>query len=137
VTLIVALLNDRSAILLADRRLTVGRKVVDNHYNKVTVLCCHDARVGIAFTGLAKTGSFDTNEHIMKLLDSATYIDDKIDTIATDLAASLTKCLLALGLMKHPLTIVMIGYRTGEAGSKGFLAQISNLSAKGETSHCQ
>jgi SEC-C motif len=134
-TLIVALLNDRSAILLADRRLTVGRNVVDNHYNKVTVLCCHDARVGIAFTGLARTGSFDTNEHIMKFLDAATYIDDKIDTIATDLAASLTKRLLALGLMKHPLTIVLIGYRTGGAGSHCLLAQISNLSEKGLPQH--
>lgn len=89
-TLIVALLNYLNAILLADRRLTVGSNIVDDHYNKVTVLCCHDARVGIAFTGLARTSSFDANEHIIEFLDAITYIDDKIDTIASDLAASLT-----------------------------------------------
>ena len=63
-TLLIALGNDRYSILVADRRITIGGKVEEDEFNKITILFCDDARLAIAFTGLARVGDFRTNDWI-------------------------------------------------------------------------
>ena len=57
--------NDERAVLLADRRLSTGEAVVTDAQNKVTVLCCEDARVAVAFTGTALVGNFNTADWLV------------------------------------------------------------------------
>lgn len=130
-TLIVGLLNKRNALLLADRRLTIGQRIEDDHYNKVTLLCCHDARVGIAFTGLAKAQSFDTDRYLMDFLDQASFADDRIDTIGQELAENLSGEFTRRGFKGHSLVFVMLGYRHSEGATTPFCAQVSNCSEDG------
>lgn len=67
-TLIVALADSSVAAIIADRRISHGQSVLDDEYNKVTVLFCADARLAVAFTGLATHGSFDTSTWIAETL---------------------------------------------------------------------
>lgn len=71
-TLLVAVATPKLAILAADRRLTYydGRKVVGAS-TKLTFVHCSDARVGIAYTGLAFDESlrFKTEDWILESLD--------------------------------------------------------------------
>lgn len=58
-TLILAFANREIAVLLADRRISSNGRLIDDEYNKLVVLCCHDARVALAFTGLAQMANLD------------------------------------------------------------------------------
>lgn len=69
-TLLVALADERRAVLLADRRMSSGPVVLDDEYNKVTVLACEDARLAVAFTGLATIGTFNTSEWLTQTLSN-------------------------------------------------------------------
>jgi hypothetical protein len=48
VTLIMVLANNDQAIILADRRISVARRPVNEEYNKLTAFVCKNARVGVA-----------------------------------------------------------------------------------------
>ncbi|MBN1909008.1 MAG: SEC-C domain-containing protein [Pirellulales bacterium] len=62
-TLLLSLSNSSCSILLGDRRLTQSDgSVGDDESNKLCVLFCNDARVTIAFTGLASFGGFRTQD---------------------------------------------------------------------------
>ena len=84
-TLLLSLSNRSYAIVLGDRRLaqpdgTVG----DDEANKLCVLFCDDARVTIAFTGLASYGGFTTQDW---LRDTLYEIGKKTHTLADILRA--------------------------------------------------
>ena len=76
-TLIVAAGNKDFAVLAADRRLTSNGKLVDDEANKATILACYDARMAIAFTGLATWGSFSTEKWLLESLSVASYNEKK------------------------------------------------------------
>jgi hypothetical protein len=68
VTLILGISNRRQVVVMADRRFTVNGVVVDDdddNRNKVTTLILDDARVGVAFTGLARAGDFSTDTWVV------------------------------------------------------------------------
>ena len=67
-TIIVALANRETAILLADRRISNEGHIVDDEYNKLIVLCCHDAKVALAFTGLARMPGLDMTDWLTECL---------------------------------------------------------------------
>jgi SEC-C motif len=67
-TLIVAMANDSVAAIVADRRTSKNGQLVSDDFNKVTVLFCDDARLSVAFTGLATYGDFNTSEWIAETL---------------------------------------------------------------------
>lgn len=83
-TQLFALANNHYSLLLADRRITVGGKSADDEFNKVCVLFCADARVAIAFTGLATYENFDTSAW---LVDTLAEIGNQTEAIAEILAA--------------------------------------------------
>lgn len=82
-TQLFALANERYSLLLADRRITIDGNPVDDEFNKVCVLFCADARVAIAFTGLATYESFNTSDWLVGTLAE---IGDKTEAIAEMLA---------------------------------------------------
>ncbi len=59
-TMLVTVGTPHETILVADRRLTSGKRPVDEDADKVLGLAVDDARIGIAFTGLAKHKGFST-----------------------------------------------------------------------------
>lgn len=48
--------------------MSSGSVVLDDEYNKVTVFACEDARLAVAFTGLATFGNFNTSEWLTQTL---------------------------------------------------------------------
>jgi hypothetical protein len=67
-TLLLALANERHAVMVADRRVTSSGRLVDNEHNKLCVLFCDDAKMAVAFTGLATFRAFDTSTWIANTL---------------------------------------------------------------------
>jgi len=71
-TLILALGNRRQTVLVSDRRLMSNGRVVEDESNKAAVFVCRDARLAVAFTGLAEYGTFRTRFWLpTALLESA------------------------------------------------------------------
>jgi SEC-C motif len=70
-TLLAALSNNDHAWLIADRRVTLDGVVIDDEHNKLCVLFCDDARMAVAFTGLATYQTFDTSTWIAETLFEA------------------------------------------------------------------
>lgn len=65
VTLIVAIGNSAYSAIVVDRRLTISGVPLTDEANKLTFLCCDDARVAIAFTGLAEINGIRTDIQLM------------------------------------------------------------------------
>jgi hypothetical protein len=59
-TLILVLANLQQVVLLSDRRLTSDGRLVDDESNKAAVFDCRNARLAVAYIGLAKAGNFLT-----------------------------------------------------------------------------
>ena len=71
-TLIIAAANTENVILVSDRRLTLPTgEVVDEETCKLTVYACPDAKLMIAYTGLATTGTETTGNWIINTLSAA------------------------------------------------------------------
>jgi hypothetical protein len=83
-TLLIALSNDSYAIVLGDRRLTSDGKIVDDEANKVCALFCDDARVVIAFTGLAGINSIKTQDWLRDNLVQIGNRHNSFDEILTE-----------------------------------------------------
>jgi hypothetical protein len=131
VTLLVSILNRDYVILLADRRITRRGQVISDSYNKLTVLCCHDARVAISFTGLAKAGAFDTCEWIMAYLNRAGESDDRFETIFEGMRTELEPEMKRLNLSQHLLTILVAGFLHSEVKSEPVCLTITNVNEDG------
>jgi hypothetical protein len=74
-TLILALLNRDQAVLASDRRVTHDGRLVDandDEYDKTAIVTFEDARLAVAFTGLAKQDASLTNEWLLRALFEAT-----------------------------------------------------------------
>lgn len=71
-TLILAIGNLQQVVVVSDRRLTNNGVLVEDESNKATVLFCKDSRLAVAYTGLAKLGSFSTRRWLPEaLMESA------------------------------------------------------------------
>jgi hypothetical protein len=74
-TLILALANPQQVVLLSDRRITHNGQLIndnDDESNKAVILDCRNARLAVAYTGLAKARNFLTNRWLpAALMESA------------------------------------------------------------------
>ena len=109
-TLIVAMANDSIAVLVADRRLTQGQIVLNDEFNKVTILVCKDARLSAAFTGLATYNDFNTSEWIANTLHEICEQTLEIHSIIVALEARAGATFSALAAEDRRLTIVLCGF---------------------------
>lgn len=65
-TLLVTILKDDEAIILADRKLSQAQGLTYGTTNKTTCIIAKDAQMLVAFTGLAEIrGSFDTSKWLL------------------------------------------------------------------------
>jgi hypothetical protein len=144
VTLIMVLANNDQAIILADRRTSQKRPItlpdgrigvathpVDEEYNKLTSFICANARVAVAFTGVAATPTgFDTAEWLLAALMDAARPNPFLQPTVEGLREIATR---DIGVLpgEHRLTIVLAGYIYSDAPPLGCLYWISNFEGLG------
>jgi len=142
VTLIITALADDAVVHVSDRRLTYSdRSVFSEEANKVICFDCADARVSLAYTGLALIGTKPTDHWLVDLLNDnhlANQPFPKAVEIVAKLATERFRALRYLG--KHrKLSLVFSGFGPGgpllalvsnfEDSSGKFLSQVSDFFA--------
>jgi hypothetical protein len=128
-TLLLGRLNRRQAVLVSDRRLSVDGRVTEDESNKADVFVGADGRLAIAFTGLAKAGSFVTNRWLLGAFTDAAEPDYMtIPTIerVPKIATAQFKTLNARRPGDKCLSVLCAGYVYGADRPRGVLALISN-----------
>ncbi|MET4258886.1 hypothetical protein ABIC09_003837 [Bradyrhizobium sp. S3.12.5] len=123
-TLLLALSNERHSFLVADRRVTSNGLVQDDEFNKVTVLFCDDARVALAFTGLACCSGFNTRTWLWEALSEIGKTQHEIHSVLKVLESKATSAfsrppISNLPLSDRRLAILVTGfvYRQGARSS--------------------
>jgi hypothetical protein len=131
VTLIMVLANSDQVVMLADRRTSMARRPVDEEYNKLTAFVCRNARVGVAFTGVATTTTgFDTAKWLLTALIEAARPSPFLQPTVERLREIATRDIGALP-GENKLTIVLAGYIHSDASPLGCLYWISNFEGPG------
>jgi hypothetical protein len=84
-------MNSDYLVQLSDRRLSAARRPVDEESNKSILVHLSDGRLAMGFTGLAKSGSFDTVEFLTDVVMEAVKADfrvagfvERLPGVATD-----------------------------------------------------
>ncbi len=130
-TLLIAMARKDVAILLADRRVSRAGKMLADEYNKVCVFFCMDAKVAIAFTGVATFGAFNTADWISETLASAAIEHSSISDVIEALRAKLGPQMQSLGVEDSRLTLLCVGYVYWDESPQACLYEISNVGQGG------
>jgi hypothetical protein len=129
-TLILGLANQQQVILISDRRLSDNGKVVEDESNKAATFNLQDARLALAFTGLARAGTFQTRRWLLAaLLDSANpdyQMEPTIKRFCTHATQDFAKIVVPRKLDKR-LTVVLAGYCYNEMPPRCYYWLISNF----------
>jgi hypothetical protein len=141
VTLLLALTNEYGAYLLADRRITVVRRmdgretvsVEDDEFNKLTMLFSTDARLAVAFTGLATAYAggqrvFDTQEWLAQTLGEVSKTHPDLDGLLSALQPQAEQTFAAFNI---PTTFLFVGFRYGEGPPERTVGTLSSVSKTG------
>ena len=107
-TLLLALANQKTAVLVADRRITSSSQVVDDEHNKLCVLFCDDAKATIAYTGVATYGAFDTSTWIATTLSEIGATVGDLASIVSELRVRIGKDFASLAAIGLPHTTFLI-----------------------------
>ncbi|MCF7954969.1 MAG: SEC-C domain-containing protein [Phycisphaerae bacterium] len=115
-TLIIAAGNSDQFIQVSDRRLIANGVVQDDESNKSIILLCKNARLAVGFTGLAKAGSFNTREWLLRTLNKCAPPDYTAKELIERFAEKATKYFCNSGQLKNiqpmhkRLSIMFTGY---------------------------
>jgi hypothetical protein len=108
-TLLLSLSNESFSVLLGDRRLTSNGIVQDDEANKLCVLFCDDARIVIAFTGIAAYGNFRTQDWLRDTLYSIGETIHGLDAILAELQSRASN--IFSRFKGQPIAFLISGYR--------------------------
>jgi hypothetical protein len=86
-TLLIALANQDYSLVLGDRRLVSNGRVAEDEANKVCILFCDDARVAIAYTGLAAYANFRTQDWLREVLSDISKDKHNLDDMLSEFQA--------------------------------------------------
>ena len=110
-TLVISVVNDKKAILVADRRITHGQHILHDEFNKIIVFVCRDARLAIAFTGLATFNEFNTCEWLTKTISEICInVDPDINLVISHLESRASQTISTIPVLDKRLTIIMTGF---------------------------
>lgn len=126
-TLLITMARKDVAILLADRRVSRAGQMLADEYNKVCVFFCKDAKVAIAFTGVATFGAFYTADWISETLANAATEHSSISDVIEALRAKLGPQMQSLGVEDSRLTLLCVGYVYWDESPQACLYEISNV----------
>ena len=125
-TLLAALANEECALMLADRRVTCEGKLLDDEYNKVCVLFCDDARMAVAFTGLATYQTFDTSTWIAETLSEIGKTKGDIASLLHEFTIQAAACFSRLAWLSPQVTFLFCGHVYSDGGSESRIYVVSN-----------
>jgi hypothetical protein len=132
-TLILCLGNEDQMVLVSDRRRSFVGRPPDEESNKALVVNLLDARVAVAFTGLAGTPSFQTRYWLAEALSEAARPEPLLEpTMAhfRDIASRDIKN-VALSAQDDPsvkrLTIFVAGYQYSDERPRPWFFRVSNF----------
>jgi hypothetical protein len=128
-TLIIHAANRQQVIVISDRRLTKNGKLVDDESNKAATLVCRDARLALAFTGLAEAGTFRTKQWLLQALVESAAPDYLMAPMITRFCDRATQDINKLRLLHTDkrLSIVLAGYSYDEAAPRCYVFVVSNF----------
>jgi SEC-C motif len=109
-TLLLAMVNEKHAVLVADRRVTSDGRLVDDEQNKLCILFCDDAKLAIAFTGLATYQTFDTSEWIATTLSEIGAATGDIASILVEFTHRAEAAFATLAWLAPQVTILFCGF---------------------------
>lgn len=132
-TLIISVGNSEYFVQCSDRRLSSNGKIVDDDANKSAILVTKNGRFAVGFSGLARSGSFDTQTWFTEsLCSSASPSFDTKETIDrfTIAATSIFRShpnIKTLNPVHKRLSIMFTGYLYHHEPPIGALALVSNF----------
>jgi hypothetical protein len=129
-TLILGLANQQHVILISDRRLSANGKVVEDESNKAATFNLQDARLAVAFTGLARTDTFQTRRWLLKALLESANPDHQMEPTIKRLCNRATQDFAKIVVSRKSdkrLTIVLAGYCYNETPPRCYYWLISNF----------
>lgn len=109
-TLLVGLSGPSISALVADRRITRQGVLEDDEFNKTTVLFCDDAKLAIAFTGLATWIDFDTQKWLTGTLSSIGKSHHLVADILSEFTQVLNQRFATLNAPDRRLAVMFAGY---------------------------
>lgn len=127
------MIRDNDTILLADRRTSHQGRVITDEHNKVTVLFCNDAKMAIAFTGVATFGDFITSDWLASTLAASGTQETSILKIIEAVRVSLSTKMRTLGAAYNQLTLLCAGYVYWTDAPEARIYEITNVASDGST----
>jgi hypothetical protein len=109
-TLLLAIANKQFSILIADRRITKNGELIDDEHNKLCILFCNDAKLAVAFTGLATFGEFDTATWLAEMLFEIGQTQCEITSLLEELRVRANEKFSSIKTRDSRLTIIFSGY---------------------------
>src|SRR5947207_891847 len=112
-TLIIGTVNRQQAVLVSDRRLTINGRLIEDESNKTATLICRDARLVIAFTGLAEHRGFVTRRWLLEAFAAAAQPDSFIGPMIERFAKLAGERFAGLSVPKPSdkrLSVLCVGY---------------------------
>ncbi|PKL78146.1 MAG: hypothetical protein CVV27_03875 [Candidatus Melainabacteria bacterium HGW-Melainabacteria-1] len=112
-TLLIGAANSSYAFLASDRRLSWNGQLVDDEANKATILATRDARVAMAFTGLAKCEGFLAEDWLLEVLYEGSKQTNEILPLLDFLAARANQDIPNLTVVEpqhRRLAILIVGF---------------------------
>jgi len=136
-TLILALANQQQVVLLSDRRLTRNGHLAEDEpdeepdeSNKAAVFACRDARLAVAYTGLAREGNFCTKQWLLEALMESAAPDFLMEPTIARFRARATRDFAPIRV-KRPsakrLTVVLAGYCYRDVPPRCYCWFVSNF----------
>ena len=113
--------------MIADRRISRDGVALDDEYNKVTVFLCADARMAVAFTGVATLSNFDTSTWIAETLFSVAGKTDSVYKVLEDFRHQLVEKFRTLTSPDLRLTVLFCGFVYGETAPEPRIYVVSNF----------
>jgi hypothetical protein len=131
-TMILIAMNSEFALQVSDRRLSWNGSVVEEEHNKSFSLAIPGFRFTVAFTGLARIGTFRTADWLLDTLFRMGQIEHAPIRLIEQLAAALTHRfstfadIKGLPLSQRRLDVTIVGYNYSEHPPRGVAAEVTN-----------
>jgi hypothetical protein len=123
--------NTQYSVLLADRRISSGGRVVHDEFNKLCILFCDDARLAIAYSGPAKSHHqasvvWNTSDWLFETLVDIGKRTGTIADILNELASRANEYVAKLEVNDKRLSILISGFVYWSGASKASVYVLSN-----------
>jgi hypothetical protein len=126
-TLLLALANDSYSMVLGDRRLSRNGVVCEDESNKICVLFCDDARVVIAYTGVAVHKGFRTQDWLRDTLDGIGKTEHTFEKMMDRLQAAATLEFKRFPVSYRHTAFLITGYKYTDTRSEHICWLLSNF----------